>query len=84
MRYGTRIVRLENPQDLKGRGDDSDKAIITSKKEILRSRADTADFVVFEEGLALVVRWVDLADFEEIECLPLQHLVDAPMGVLAQ
>lgn len=64
-------MRLEGSQDFEGRGQNSDNAIVTPKKEILRARAGTADFVVFEERLALVVGGAELVDLEEIERFPL-------------
>lgn len=65
------LVRLECSQDLEGWREDTDKAIIASKEETIGSRAYAADFIVLEEGLALVIGRFDLADFEEIERFPL-------------
>lgn len=47
---------------------------MASKEETLGTRADTAYFVTFEEGSALIVGRFDLADLEEIERLPL-HVI---------
>lgn len=69
--YRPSFVRLERPQHLEGRRQDADKAIIASEEEAFGPRANTADLVVLEKGAALVVWWLDLADFEEIECFPL-------------
>jgi hypothetical protein len=64
-------VCLESSQDFEGGGDDSNCAIVASKEEALGAGADTAYLISIEEGLALVVWRLDLADFEEIEGLPL-------------
>lgn len=69
---GTCVVCLESSQDFKGRRDDSDAAIVASKEQALRTRADAAYFVTVEERFALVVGRLDLADLEEIERLPLR------------
>jgi hypothetical protein len=78
MGYRSRIVGLESSQDFERGREDSYDAIVASKEKILRSRAYTADFVVLEEGPALIVWWVDLADLEEIERFPLQAFSTFP------
>lgn len=67
-------MRLEAPQDLEGRGEYPHNPIIASQEETFRSRAHTADLVVVEKGLAIVVWWFNLIDFEEIERFPLQDV----------
>jgi hypothetical protein len=71
MCYRSSVVCLKSSQYLEGRRKNSHDAIVTSKEEVLGSRAHAADFAVLEEGLALIVRRIDLADFEEIERFPL-------------
>ena len=44
---------------------------MTTKEEVLGSGTDAADFIIVEEGPALVVGRIDLAHFEEIEGFPL-------------
>ena len=65
------VVRLERPHNLKCRREDAHCAIVTAKEYIFRSRAHTADLVALEEGFGLLVRRLDLVDFEEIERFPL-------------
>lgn len=65
------IVCLKRPHDFKGRGKDPDDAIIAAQEETVGSRADAADLVAFEEGSALIVGGIDLADLEEIKRFPL-------------
>ena len=65
------IVCLKSPHDFKGRGEDPDNAIIAAEEEAVGSGADTADLVALEEGSALLVWGIDLADLEEIERFPL-------------
>ena len=65
------FVCLESAQDFERWGNDSDGAIVASKEETLRTRADAAYFISVEEGCALVVRRFDLANLEEVERLPL-------------
>lgn len=62
---------LESPQDLECGGEDSHSTIEAANEEVLGPRADTADLIVLEEGLAVLVHWVDLTDFEEIKRFPL-------------
>ena len=73
MRDRACFVCQERLKDFEGGGDDSDGAIVATKEEAFRTGAHTADFVSVEEGLALLVGGIDLADLEEIERLPLYH-----------
>jgi len=66
-----RLVCLEGTHDLEGWGKNADNAIEAAEKEAFRAGADAADLVALKERLALIVRGVDLADLEEIECFPL-------------
>lgn len=76
-------MRLEAPQDLEGRREYPHNSIITSQEQTIGSRAHTADFVVVKKGLALVVGWFNLSDFEEIERFPLQYVsIDYPHEAL--
>jgi hypothetical protein len=68
---GPRLVCLEGPHDLEGRGEDADDAIVAAEEEAFGAGTDAADLVAFEEGFALIVWGGDLADLEEIECFPL-------------
>jgi hypothetical protein len=68
---GPRLVCLEGSHDLEGRRKDADDAIVAAEEEAFGAGADAADLVALEEGLALIVWGIDLADLEEIECFPL-------------
>lgn len=47
---------------------------MAADEEILRSRTDTAYFIILEEGPAVIVGRVDLVYFEEVEGFPLAVL----------
>lgn len=64
-------MRLEGSQDFEGRGEDSHSSIEAPNKQVLGPRTDTANLIIVEEGLSLVIWRVNLADLEEIKRLPL-------------
>ena len=66
-------MRLEGPQNLESRREDSDCAIMASKKQVLGTRTAAAYFVIFEEGSGLVIWSFNLTDFKEIKRLPLMY-----------
>lgn len=65
------IVCLEAPYDLPAGADDSYVAIEAPEEEAVGPRADAGYVVALEEGARVVVGEFDLADFEEVEGLPL-------------
>jgi hypothetical protein len=68
------FVSLESSQDFEGRRDYSDGAIVASEEEALGAGANAAYLITFEKSSALLVGRYNLADLEEIECLPLRFL----------
>lgn len=51
-------------------------------EEILGARADTANFVLLEEALGLVIGWLYLANLEEIEGFPLRFVVSFDINMV--
>ena len=46
---------LKGAQDLEGRGEDADAAIVAAEEEVLGAGADAADLIVLEERPAVFV-----------------------------
>lgn len=70
--YVASLMRLEAPDDLPARSDDSYISIEAAEEQAVGARANTRYFVVLEEGPRLVVAQFDLAHLEEVECFPLR------------
>lgn len=64
-------MRLEASDDLPAGPDYSYVAIVAPEKQAVGSGADTRYVVALEEGARVVIGESNLADFEEVEGLPL-------------
>ncbi len=63
---------LEAPDDFPARANYAHVSIVAAKEKAFGAGAHAGDFVILEERSRLVVAELDLADFEEVECFPLQ------------